>query len=161
CPHGGTLPAALNRAAATANAETLLFLRPGIMPEQSNWLRRMWEYYHDRPNLSAISPCLLDASGMIDFALPQLQVTPETGLRFKHSWRGHAGSHAPARTNAPAQALPFACFMVRSDRFQEAGGFPVDFAFEDHSAAALCLTLTKLHGQNMYFGEMALYSLAA
>ncbi|MBI4567939.1 MAG: glycosyltransferase family 2 protein, partial [Planctomycetes bacterium] len=116
---------AVNRGAAEARGDHLLFLNDDTEPINGDWLGGMLEF-SQQPAVGAVGAKLLFESG----ALQHAGVTLQNGLPG-HPFRG-APASAPGHFNsivAPRNysAVTGACLMTRRDLFNRLGGFDEGF----------------------------------
>lgn len=137
--------AAMNRAAAEATEDVLLFLDASV-PELSPSEWRELLMYAQRDDVGAVTPMLTDRRGRVTHAGFALcgrdgPVTRNGGLPW------HAGGwHGMNRTSHNVAAVSAACIMVRRDHF-----IPFDEAYTDGLGAVdWCLRLSQRGLRHVY-----------
>lgn len=108
--------AAINRAAAEARGEVLLFVVPGVQMKEPSFLRELL-MYAQRDDVGAVTPVLTDRRGGIThagYALggKALAVSRNRGLHVREG-----GWHQLAAQSHNVAAVSPACFMIRRDHF--------------------------------------------
>jgi len=131
-----------NAAAATSEADVLLFLNNDVEPTPgAAWMESLLGHAQ-RPEAGAVAPVLTFPSGRVQHAGAAL------GL---HGWAGHPFAHTRPEEPTPFGratdgtrnwlAVSAACLMVQRSKFAGVGGFDEDFTVTGNDVD-LCLRLT-------------------
>lgn len=147
----GSLREALAAGVASARGEYLLFMNPGLVPADDEWLTALLEHAQ-RPGVGCVGPKIVDRRGRIRYA----------GLVVRPHER--PGSAVAGITDVPhilfvangykdavreVSAVTAACMMVERGRYEEAGGF--DPAYSEYLFDAdLCLRLSERGYTSIY-----------
>lgn len=125
----------MNRAAAEAAGDVLLFLRDTVNGLTEEMISEML-MYAQRDDVGAVTPMLTDRRGRVTHA--GFALTREGARCRNRSLPCHAGGwHGLNRTSYNVAAVSAACLMIRRDRF-----IPFDEGWQDaHAVVDWCLRL--------------------
>ena len=145
---GRGISARLNAMAGQAGGEYLLFVQPGLMPEDPEWIRELIMLAR-RPDTGCAGGMIVTADGLIR------EAGAVAGLGRREHAAGRSHSHYPIVEGVEGagylghlavcmnmSAVTGACMMVRKSLFQDTGGFDEKLRNALYDAD-LCLRLRK------------------
>lgn len=112
----------INRGAAAARGEVLLFLNNDIEANERGWLREMVSHAM-RNGIGPVGARLWYPDGTLQHGGVILGLGGVAGHAFPRIPRGHAGYFNRAWLQQNCSAVTGACLLVRRKVFEEAGGF--------------------------------------
>lgn len=144
-----------NEGAGRAASPLLLFLNDDAEPLNAGWLRALTEQAC-RPEIGAVGAKLLFADGTIQHAGVVVGLFGRSGHAFKHLRADQPHYHNLADSVREVSAVTGACLMMRSEVFQELGGFDGANFPVDSNDIDLCLRARKAGYRVLYtpFAEL-------
>lgn len=112
----------INRGAAGATGEVLVFLNNDIVAEEPDWLREMVSHLL-QPAVGAVGARLWYPDGTLQHGGVILGLGGVAGHPFDRVPRGHAGYFNRTLLQQNCSAVTAACMVVRRDLFEELRGF--------------------------------------
>jgi GT2 family glycosyltransferase len=131
----------LNRAAAEARGDVLVFLSRGCTIRNADWLERMLEFAQ-RPDVGAVGAKLYHAGGSVHHAGLIVGMTGVAGYPHRHFFGDAPGYCCRLITAHNLSAVSGDCLMIRKEVWDEVGGFDPRFADAFHDLD-LCLRLRQ------------------
>ena len=152
---------ATNLGAAHSHAETLVLLKPEVLPAHSGWLERLEQQRLALPNPGAVGPKLLYEDGSIQHAGMCFGRHP----LYEELWTNEClGKGQPDwilsdTTPVHVPAITGACLMLDRSLYENVGGFDEGFILGDYEDSDLCLKLIQVGRTNYYVPNVELYHL--
>jgi glycosyltransferase involved in cell wall biosynthesis len=147
-------PEALNRAAAAAQGNVLLFVEGGLRPLAADWLGLL-AVQALQPGIGAVGPKLCCADGTVRAGKLVLGLCGLIGSLYRGLPRGYAGYITGQQGTHNCSAVAPACLAVTRAAFRAAGGF--DTGYRGPLAGVdLCLRLLAAGRRNVYLADAEL-----
>src|SRR5262249_51775332 len=146
--------AAMNRGAAAAAGDHLLFLNDDTEVITPDWIESMLEF-SQHPEIGAVGAKLLFPSGELQHA----GVLGAGGAPRRAFYRfpgPHSGYFSNALVHRNCAAVTGACLMTRADLFRSLGGFPEQLAL-NYSDVDYCLRVLTRRRRVVYTPYAQLY----
>jgi O-antigen biosynthesis protein len=139
----------INRGAAAAKGEVLVFLNNDIETNERGWLREMLSHVV-QAGVGAVGARLWYPDGTLQHGGVILGLGGVAGHAFPKIPHGHAGYFNRAYLQQNCSAVTGACMLVRKEVFERAGGFDeVNFAISFNDVD-FCLRLRAAGLQNVW-----------
>lgn len=152
---------ALERGAALAEGEALLFLSPDVLPRGAGWLGAMVRSFRSSDRAGLVSPTLLYEDDSIRFAgLPLAEVTPEAPMpNGPGRYAGYPRHWIKGGEPVEVLAGSSECCLMPRRLFQRIGGFARDLASGAHQDVELGLRLRAAGRRCIWLPTVALYAI--
>jgi GT2 family glycosyltransferase len=144
-----------NHAAKHASGTVLLFLNNDTEVLTSDWIESMLTHAA-RKEIGAVGPKLLYPDGKIQHAGVILGIQGTAGHSHKYFDRGAVGYFSLLKRVHNVSAVTAACLMMRSDVFEEVGGFDEEFS-HSYNDIDLCLRVRQKGYRIIYTPYAELY----
>jgi GT2 family glycosyltransferase len=151
--------AACNAGAAVARGAFLAMVNSDVIPSAPGWLDVLTRRMAENSSIAACGPKLLFEDGSIQHAGLYFAVNHFGRCLNHHFYKGMPRDYAPATVERLVPAVTGACLVVRTDAFNEAGGFSTDYVIGDYEDSDFCLKLRALGQQIAYVPDAELYHL--
>ena len=149
---------AMERGAAHALADTLLFLLPSILPRTRGWLHRLRGALAQLPGPCIVSPTLLYEDESIRFA-GSPRPPGETAIAALGRFAGYPHHWLDGTGLAPVWAATMECALMPKRLFEACGGFSRVLLGPEFKNADFALS-ARAQGQRAYWlSDVALYAL--
>jgi GT2 family glycosyltransferase len=133
--------AAKNYAVQQTDSPWLLFLDAGVEPIETDWLTIMAEHVQ-RPEVGAVGARLINPNGTIEHAGLVLGVNGIAQSAFHGFPAEHPGVNRQLRMTRNYSAITGACLLMRSEVFQQIGGFDETLS-DEFAEIDLCLKMRR------------------
>lgn len=145
---------ARNQGAAAAEGDYLLFMDNDVALRSRSWLRKLRDRFSDEKTAVA-GPKLVYPFPPHDIQCAGAAISPRGRVQF----RGRGESREDTRFNREGnvQCLISACFMVRRQAFEEAGGFDEAFNPVEYEDFDLCYRLRDMGYRAVYVPSVEMY----
>lgn len=132
-----------------ARGEKLLLLNSDAFPRHSGWLGELSNALDNLPQAGAVGPLLQFADDTVQHAgmYPRRDLMLPGFLLNTHQGMGMPYAGGDESTEHPL--LTAACLMLRTEDYNELGGFDEGYVIGDFEDSDLCLALRKL-GKKLY-----------
>lgn len=131
-----------NLGADYAIGRYLLFLNSDVFPQKPGWLTELLDVLETNPNVGAVAPRLVFASGSIQHAKISFMRREELGIWVNHHpYMGLDPNLDPAQKLTMVPAVTGACLAMRRKDFDRVGGWDTGYLIGDFEDSDLCLKL--------------------
>lgn len=149
---------AMERGAAHAQADTLLFLLPSILPRTRGWLAQLRRALAQLPAPGIVSPTLLYEDESIRFA-GSARPPAETAIAALGRFAGYPQHWLKGSDLAPVWAATMECALMPKRMFEACGGFSRVLLGPELKNADFALS-ARTQGQRAYWlPDVTLYAL--
>ncbi len=149
----GGFSKACNTGAEAASGEFLLFLNNDTVTA-SNWLGPMLKAMESDPEIGIVGALLLYPDFTVQHAGFDLYGSSYLPLSPDHIYRGYPANYPGVGVSRDMEVVTGACLLIRSDLFDQVGGFDIDYmnSYED---VDLCLKI-RTAGKRVWFEASAI-----